>query len=244
VLVVTSSERMLSRILCHTSDPGPLVTLHLVLVEGSSGLQKGLVCPSSSGDDANLATGEGRDGLLSSRREANTGGSLLLIMGDNDSVVSRAPGELATVPGPALDVANNSSLRHRSEGKDVSNIQGSLLSTVNELSSVHALNGTNELVVLAKLVGIGELNLGNGGTSSGVVDDILDHSLGVAVLLSMIQHTKLDSSLSCSGVGTVHRTFSLPLTGCQFTHAISFLFWGGRGMVVLVKVNSCLVFAQ
>lgn len=148
MLVVTSSEGVLHGILGHTPHLGPLVPLHTVLVVGASGLEDGLIGTASSGDNADLGAGEGGDGLLSATGKADTGVSLLLIVGDDNSVVSTALSELSPVSGAGLDIANDGTLGHGRKRKDVSNSEGSLLSAVDELSSVHTLGGDDQLVVL------------------------------------------------------------------------------------------------
>ena len=65
VLMVTSTVWVINRVHGDTSDNRPAVALGLVLVVGVSGLEKGLVSPSSSGDDSNHGTGVAWDNNLS-----------------------------------------------------------------------------------------------------------------------------------------------------------------------------------
>lgn len=46
------------------------------------------------------------------------------------------------------------------------------------------------------MVGVAELHLGDGGTSARVMQNLLDDTTNVTVLLSVIQSAKLDSSLA------------------------------------------------
>jgi hypothetical protein len=65
---------------------------------------------------------------------------------------------------------------------------------------VHALSGDEELLVEAVLVGVLELNLSKGGTPARVVDDILDHTLDVALALGKVELTVLGGALPVEGV--------------------------------------------
>ena len=61
MLVVTSTVWVINWVHGNTSDNWPAVALGLVLVVGVSGLEKGLVSPSSSGDDSYHSTGVARN---------------------------------------------------------------------------------------------------------------------------------------------------------------------------------------
>lgn len=76
-----------------------------------------------------------------------------------------------------------------------------LLSGVDELSSVHALSGNEGLLVRFVLVGVAEHNLGEGGTTSGVVDDLTNHTTEVSRSLSIIQRAELRGTDTVVGVG-------------------------------------------
>ena len=65
---------------------------------------------------------------------------------------------------------------------------------------MHALGGDEELLVEAVLVGVLELNLSKGGTPARVVDDILDHTLDVALALGKVELTVLGGALPVEGV--------------------------------------------
>ena len=86
-----------------------------------------------------------------------------------------------------------------------------LLSAVDELSSVHTLSTDEDLVLLAVLVGVTELNLGKGGTTAGVVDDLFHDALNVTMPLGVVQWAVLSSSLTVLGVRAEDRSGSLSL---------------------------------
>jgi len=201
VLVVTTSEGMLDGILRHTSHLGPAVTLDSVLVVGTSSLQQRLISTSTSGNNTDLGTDERRNSLLSSRGKTKTGGSLFLIVGDDDSEASGSTGESATVTDTGLDVAHNGTLGNLLQGKHVSDGQSGLLSAVDELSGVHTLSSNHELSVALEAVSIQELNLGDSGTPSGVMEDFLDNTTDVSATLGVVDGSKLDGTLTRARVG-------------------------------------------
>lgn len=225
MLVVSSSVGVLDGIHGNSTHLGPLVTLDAVLVEGAAGLEEGLVGAASASDDADLGTAGGGDGLLAAGREAKAASALVLVVGDYDGVVSGGAGVLSTVSALGLDVADDGPLGDGGEGEDVSDVEGRLLSAVNELAGVHALGGDEELVVTSVLVGVLELDLGDGGSTSGVVDDVLHDAPDVAVLLGVVEGAELHGSLTGAGVGAEDSSLSLTASGDDLSHV---WIWGSR----------------
>jgi len=209
---------MLYGILCHTTNLGPAVTLDGILVVGTSGLQQGLVGTTSSGNNSDLGTDVGRDGLLTSGWKSKFGGSLVFVVGDNDGVGTGATGESTAISTLGFDVANNGSLRDRSQRQDVTAGKTGLLSAVDELSTVHTFGTEEQFIVALVSVRVQELDLANGGTSTGVVEDFLDGSSDVALLLGVIERSELHGTLSGAGVRSEDRRLTLSLCLDVFTH--------------------------
>jgi len=212
MLVITSTVGMLYGILRNTTNLWPAVTLHGILVVRTSGLQQGLVSTSTSGNNSDLRTYAGRDSLLSSRRKSKLCGSLLVVVSYNDCVRTGAPGESTTVTTLGFHVANNSSLGDRGQGQDVTAGKTGLLTTVDKLSAVHTFGTEKQFVVALVSVLVQELNLAHGGTSTGVVQNFLDHSSDVALLLGVIERSELDGTLSGAGMRPEDGRLTLSLT--------------------------------
>lgn len=121
VLLVTSSVRVIHRVHGNTSDLGPLVSLDSVFVESTAGLQDRLVGSATTSDQTNHSSAVAGDGLLRTRWKSNSANALLSILGNNNSIISRSSGHLATVADFRLDVADNSTLRDLTNRQDVSN---------------------------------------------------------------------------------------------------------------------------
>mmetsp|Transcript_5150 Transcript_5150/g.6232 ORF Transcript_5150/g.6232 Transcript_5150/m.6232 type:complete len:218 (-) Transcript_5150:15-668(-) len=209
---------MLYRILRHTPNLGPAVTLDTVLVVGISSLQKGLVGTSTSSDDTNLGTNVRGDSLLTSRRQTKTSGSLVFVVSDNNGKGTRSTGKGTTVTDLGFHVADNGTLGDRTERQDISNCQSGLTSTVDELTSVHTLGTEQKFRVALVTVGVQELNLGDGGTTTGIVHNVLDDTTNVTALLGIVQRTKLDGTLTSTGVGVENRPLTLSLNLDVFSH--------------------------
>mmetsp|Transcript_22499 Transcript_22499/g.37052 ORF Transcript_22499/g.37052 Transcript_22499/m.37052 type:complete len:312 (+) Transcript_22499:1157-2092(+) len=222
VLVVTSSEGMLHGVLSNTTNLGPAVTLHGVLVVGTSSLKQRLVGTSTSGNNTDLGTDIGLDSLLSSRRKAETGGSLVLIVGDDNSEAARSTGKSTTVTNLGLNVAHNGTLGHLAQRKNISNGQGGLLSAVDELTGVHTLSSNHKLSVPLVTVSIQELDLGNGSTTTRVVHDVLDNTTDVSTTFSVVDGTKLHGSLAGADVSLEDGGLTLPL--CLLFISISYRY--------------------
>lgn len=97
------------------------------LVVRAPGLEHGLVGPASAGDDANHGAAVGADRLLGAGGEAELGGALVLVVGDEDGVVAGAAGEGAAVADLGLDGGADSTLGHHAQGHDVAHGEGGWL---------------------------------------------------------------------------------------------------------------------
>ncbi len=162
MLVVTTTVRVVDGVHSHTTSAGPRVPLDLELVVSTTGLEQGLVDTSTTGDDTNGGTRGGGDGLLGTGGETDTRGLSVGIVTNDGSVVTRGTGKGATVTSLLLDVADNGTFGERREGENVGDVQGSLLTAVDELTGGHALGSDEGLDTGAVLVGVTESDLGKG----------------------------------------------------------------------------------
>lgn len=158
VLVVTTSVRVVHRIHGHTTHAWPAVALHSVLVVGTASLQHRLLDTTSTRDDANHTTARARDGFLLARWQLEL--RSLVSVAQHSGETTRSTRQRSTIGVSLLDVAQDGTLRHRANRQDVTDSQGSLLSTVDELASEQALRSNEQLVVKSSLVRIPKHNLG------------------------------------------------------------------------------------
>merc|ERR1712110_966836 len=124
------------------------------------------------------------DQFLGSRGQLHPGPVGVGVVGNHGSVVAACSGQLATVPSLLLQIADNCSLRHLTNGHHVSNGDLSLFAAVNKLSRVHAFGSHEQL--LPDLVPVRVTEVNDSQRSAGVVDDVTDHTLDVTVPLSIV----------------------------------------------------------
>jgi hypothetical protein len=211
MLMVTTTEGVLHRVHGYTSHSGPSVSLHSILVEGSASLEHRLVGSASARHHTYHGSGSGKKGLLGARGKSHSGGALVLVVGDDHTVFARGSGVLATVTGLGFYVADHTTLRDAAKREDVADGQGSLLATVHGLTKEHTLGSHHELSVSLESVSISELDSGHRGASTRVVEDLLDHTVDVAVSFGVIQGSHLGGPLSVLGMGSKHGALTLSL---------------------------------
>jgi len=129
----------------------------------------------------------------------------------DDCKGSAAASKGTTVTTLGFDVANDGSLGDSVERKDVADCQNSLLSTVDELTGVHSLGTEEEFIVTLVTVGVEELDLGDGGSATGIMQNVLDDTPNVTVLFSIVVWTELDGTLARTNVGFEDGRLSLSL---------------------------------
>jgi len=218
VLLVTTTVGMVDGVHGNTTDLGPSVSLRLVLVEGGAGLEEGLIGSLATSDDTNHTSAGAKDGLSDTGGESDTG--LLAVLGvtDDDGGGTGGAGEGSTVTELGLDVGDDGTLGHGVDGQDVADGKRSFVSTVDEHSSVHAFNSDEVLSALLVFVLVSEHDLGEGGTSAGVVDDVSHDSLHVAGSLSEVESSEASGGHSLAGVGLEDGGRSVTLGSDNFSH--------------------------
>lgn len=122
-------------------------------------------------------------------------------MTDDGSVVSGSPGERSTVTSLFLDVADDGTLWALCDGEDVSDVEGGLLSTVDEGTGGETLGSDKSLSLELVAVWVTEDDGGEWRTTSSVVDDVLYDTTDVTVSLGKVERTETSWVLSVVGVG-------------------------------------------
>ena len=181
VLLVASTVRVIHGVHRNTSNSGPFIALSLVLVEGSTRLHDGLVSAATTSNETDHGAAAAGHGLLRAGREADTRGVFVLIMRDDDSIVTRSPSHLSAVSDLGLNIADDGTLGDISDGKDVSNSQLSLLAGVDELASEQSLRGRKQSVHLLESVGVPKLYASDGSTTTLVMEDLTDNAFDIAL---------------------------------------------------------------
>lgn len=228
----------------NTTSLGPRVALDSELVLGTRSLEQGLVGTATTGDDTNHTTGGVLDDLLGTGGELDTGLAILGVVANNGNVVTGGTAKSTTVTGLLLDVGDDGTLGHGGEGKDVADGQGSVLTGVDELAGVHALVGDEGLGDHLELVGVAELDLGEGSTTAGIVDDLLHDTTGVSMTLSVVKGTELGWGLVETGVGRctekkmiISIPIPKPMSGRPFPPVCGIFFRCGRAFARTKRIG-------
>jgi len=218
VLMVTTTMRVVHRVHGNTLHIGPSVTLCLVLPVGVTGLKQRLVGTTTTGDDADHGTAGGAKSLLGTRGELHTGLALIGVVADDGGVVAASTSKVSTVSGLLLDVADDGTFGHLTDGKNVTDGQSSVLAAVNKLSGVETLRGDEEAANSGVTIGVTELHTCKRSTTPGVVNDLTNNTLHVTVTLGVIDRAELCRSLPVSGVCLEDTTSTTTTTTNNLTH--------------------------
>jgi len=218
MLMITSSVGMLNGIHSNTTNLWPAVPLHFVFVVSTASLQDGLVNTSTTGDQTDHGSVGGGDDLLGAGGQLDPGPVGVRVVGNHGGVVAAGPGELAAVTSLLLEVADDGSLGHVTNGHHITNGQLRLLAAVHELSGVHTFGGNEELLLDLVSVGITEVDDSKRSATAGVVDDVTDDTLDVSVSLGIVHSSQAGLPLPVLGVGREHGPSALPLGSDHTTH--------------------------
>merc|ERR1719233_1030358 len=96
--------------------------------------------------------------FLTTGGQLDTGPLGVGVMCNNLGVVARAAGKPATVTSLLLQVADNGTLRHASNGQYIAHLKVGLPSSVDELASVHALSSQEDFLVNLVTVWVTEVD--------------------------------------------------------------------------------------
>jgi len=220
MLMVTTTVWMLDGVLGDTSHLWPAVSLHAELVVGSASFEHGLVDSSATGDEAKHGSVSAGVKLLDARRELDSGLASVGVVGDDGAVATTGLGDLATVTRFLLERADNGTLWHLADWHDVTDVELSLLTGVDELAGADTLWADHGLSNLSVLVWVLELNLGEWGTPAWIVDDILDETLHKTVSLGIIEAPQLGSALSALAPTGKNRSSTLTLALYNASHVL------------------------
>jgi hypothetical protein len=218
MLLVTTTVGMVDGVHSNTTDTGPSVSLGLVLPEGSTSLQEGLVGSLATSDDTNHSSAVTLDGLSNAGRKSNSGLGTVFGVTDNNGGGTGGSGERGSVTVLGLNIAHDGTFGHLVDGHDIADSQRSFLSSVEEHTSVHTLGSNEVFSALFVFVLVSEANLSKRGTSAGIVHDVSHNTLNVTFSLSVVDSPKTGGSDSPAGVGLENSGVSVTLRSDHFSH--------------------------
>jgi len=218
VLMVTTTMGMLDGVHSDTSNSGPVLLLCLGFVVSVDGSQERLIASLSTSDNTDHSSAGSLDGLANTGRKLDSGLAAIFGVTDDDTGGSGSAGKGASVSEFGLNVGNNSAFGHGVDGEDVSNLEGGFLTGIDEHASVHALDGDEVFSSELVLVNVAELNLSERGSTAGIVDNILDDSLNVALSLSEIEGSEFGRCHSFVCVSREDSAASVSLSSDASSH--------------------------
>lgn len=104
------------------------------------------------------------------------------------------------------------------DGHHVADGEVSLLSAVDELAGVHALGSDEQLLADLVAVGIAEVDDGERSATAGIVDDVPDDALDVAITFGVVDGSELGSALPALGARREDGSGTLTLGSNNTTH--------------------------
>merc|ERR1712235_72691 len=219
--MVTTTEWMLNWIHSNTTNLWPAVSLDLVFVVGTTGLQEWFINTSTTSDDTNGGTASGVKDLLRTGWQLDSGFASILVVGNDDGGVTGSLGELTTVTDLHFNRATGGIFWHISDWEHIANVEGSLVTAVDRLSSGCTFSSNEGLGVLAELdftvfVWVLEGNTDEWSTSAWIVDDVLYDTLDKAMSFSKVHCSVLGGALAGTGDG-LEDTASTFTTGSDDT---------------------------
>jgi len=218
VLMVTSTMGMFNGVHSDTSNSGPVLLLGLGFVVSVDGSQERLIASLSTSNNSDHSSAGSLDGLSNTGRKLDSGLATIFGVTDDDARGSRSTSEGTSVSELGLNVSNDGAFGHGVDGENVSDLEGGFLAGIDEHASVHALNSDEILSSELVLVNVSELNLGERSASAGIVDNVLDDSLDVALSLSEIEGSEFGRGHSLVGVGCEDSAASVSLSSDASSH--------------------------
>lgn len=201
MLLVTTTEGMVNGIHGNSSNSRPSLSESLHLVIDSTSLKDGLVDSFTGGNQTNHGSGVTSEGLSGTRRKLDSGLGKIVGVTDDDSGSTGASGQFTLITRLGFNVADGSTFGDLVDGEDVTSGEGSFISTVDELTSVHAFSSQEVGSLESIFIGVSEDDLGEGSTTAGIVEDLSNDTLDVTVLFSEIENSESSRSDSVVLVG-------------------------------------------
>lgn len=202
--------RVIDGVHSNTTDTRPAVTLGLVLVESTTSLQEGFLDTSTTGNNTDHGTAAIRDRAFLTRGKLNLGSTSGV--SNDGAVLSRGTSKSAAVSNLLLNRADNGTLGHVTNGKNVANVKLGLLTDVDELTSVHAFGAQEKLLIEAVTVWGAESNFSNGGSTTRIMNDVLHDSTEIAMALRVVERTERNLTHTVGGVRLENTSSSLTLS--------------------------------
>jgi hypothetical protein len=152
-----------------SSDNWEVLSLSLVSPVLDSSLQDWLFISSSRSYYSDHSSRLTVNGLSDTRWKFDSGLKTIFRVSNDSDESSRGSGKLTIVTFSELNVGNESTFRDLSNREDVTNLEGSFLSTEDSLSREHTFDSKVKFLDLLVVIRIFELDSGNRSSFSWIV---------------------------------------------------------------------------
>jgi len=201
VLLVTTTEGMVNGVHGNSSNLRPSLSESLHLVVNSTSLQDRLINSFTGGNETDHGSSFTGEGLSGTGGELDSGLAQIIGVTDDGGGSTGASGQFTLITRGGFNVTDGSTFRDLVDGKDVTGGEGSFISAVDVLTSVHSFSSQEVGSLESILIGVSEDDLGEGSTTAGIVEDLSDDTLDVTILFSEIEYSESSGSDSVMLVG-------------------------------------------
>jgi len=218
VLVVTPPVWMLNWVHRHTADLWPTITFNTVLVVCAASFQKWFGITATTSDQPNHSTASVLENFLGARWKTHDSRLFCLVVTNNGAVHARGLGNFAAITNLLFDLAYNGPFRAGRQGQHVADSQLGFLPAVHKLSTVHTFSAHELFGLLLVVVGISELNNGERGATTRVMNDVLDDTFHESTAFGIIQRAEFGGAFAVLGVRPEDAAAALSLRTNYTTH--------------------------
>jgi len=211
MLLITTTMRMIYWIHSHTSNSWPASSLRFVFVMLASGLANWLVRSSTSSTNSYHSSAIAWNWSSATTWESDSGLSSIITVTNDNSWCSTGSCERSSVSCLSFTIWNNSSFRKKVHRQDISHGESSFGTSIDKLTSVHTFYCNEILSSMLVSVRISEHNSGKWCSTTWIVNNFFDNSLGISFSFLVIQGSELSRSYSLRCMRSENGATSLSL---------------------------------
>merc|ERR1719198_1649150 len=196
MLMVSSSVWMLDWIFGDTSDLWPAVSLQSEFMVGSSGFEHWFINSSTTSDEAKHSSVSAGVELFDTGWEFYSGFAGVGVVGDNGTVTTGSFSDLTSITRFFFQLADDGTFWHLSDWHDVTNVEGSFFTGVDELTGADTFWADHGFGDFSVFVGVLELDFGQWGAPAWVVNDVLYKTLDKTLSFGIVQRSEFGGAFS------------------------------------------------
>jgi len=186
MLMVSTTEGMLDGIHSNTTNLWPAVSLDLVFMVSTTSLEKRLVDTTTTSNNTDGSAASRVKDFLGSRWKLDASLSSIGVVRDYHSRITRCFSKNTSVTDFVFDAATSGTFGHFSDWENISNVESSLVTTVDGLTGSCTFCSDEGRCDFAVFIRILESDLQKWSTTTRVMNDILDNALDETMSFSKV----------------------------------------------------------